>query len=630
MKILCITLVILGAIILLISIYKFYKSLVELKAQTNTKKLFGDFIYAACFAMMLFFLIGYVIVAADYTFKEQFTVQNFVIACIFFFGAIFVFSMIQMMRRMFNTITAASELIDAKEMAERDSRAKSAFLANMSHEIRTPMNAIIGMTNIGKLSNDKERMYYCFAKIEDASKHLLGVINDILDMSKIEANKFELSEAEFNFEKMLQRVVDVVNFRVDERQQKLTIYIDRAIPKTMIGDDQRLAQVITNLLGNAIKFTPEKGFIRVGTQFLGEADGFCKVQISITDTGIGISPEQQARLFRSFQQADVSISRKFGGTGLGLSIAKNIIEMMGGRIWIESEIGAGSKFAFTVNMKRGGDEPQLPENWGDLHILAVDNDPYVLMHFERIAKEFDITCNTAESYEEAEHYHALGNSYDICFINDRVKDSSGLRLAGFLKDKNPESVIVLMISAISWAGIEKEAKKAGIDKFISKPLFSSSIAATINECLNINQEKDEKFNIAGLFAGHCILLAEDIEISREIVTSLLEPTELHIECAENGKEAFEMFKNAPEKYEMIFMDVQMPEMDGYEATRKIRALDVPNAETVPIIAMTANVFKEDIKRCLDAGMNSHVGKPLDFDEIVEKLCSVLRKDKVNN
>jgi len=623
MKAVCISLVAVGAVIMLYNVCTFGKALLNIKKQQDSKSLFGDWITLACFVMLAFFLIGYVATASVFFPRHEFSLQDLLFSCIFFFGAVFVFLMVVMMRRMLDTRNETLKLTIAKEMAERDSRAKSVFLANMSHEIRTPMNAIIGMTNIGMSARDMARMQYCFAKIEDASKHLLGVINDILDMSKIEANKFELSEADFEFEKMLQRVVDVVSFRVDERQQKLTVYIDKSIPKMLTGDDQRLAQVLTNLLGNAIKFTPEKGFIRIGTQFLGQTDGLCKLQFSVTDTGIGISPEQQERLFRNYQQAEADTTRQFGGTGLGLAISKNIIEMMGGKIWIESEIGAGSKFAFTVFMKQGADSQVRTESWGALRILAVDSDPYVLMHFNVIAKEFDITCDTAENYDEVLRFVRQGDPYDICFINYKIRDFDGLELACFLKEKNPELIVVLMISAINWIGIEKEAKRADISKFLSKPLFSSSIADTINECLNINQPKVEDFVVAGLFTGRHILLAEDVEVNREIVMTLLEPTQIQIDCAENGREAVEMFRSAPAKYEMIFMDVQMPEMDGYEATRQIRASDSSNAGTIPIVAMTASVFREDVQRCLSAGMNSHVGKPLDFNEVIGKLRSFL-------
>jgi signal transduction histidine kinase/PAS domain-containing protein/AmiR/NasT family two-component response regulator len=419
------------------------------------------------------------------------------------------------MRGIYNTM-----LNEALRKATVASKAKGEFLSNMSHEMRTPLNAIIGMTAIGKKSEDLNQKDYALDKIDNASKHLLGVINDVLDMSKIEANMLELSPVEFNFEKMLQKTVAVVNFRLDEKKQKFKSHIDPAIPPTLIGDDQRLAQVITNLLGNAIKFTGEGGDITLDARFLEEKDGVCTIQIAVSDTGIGISAEQQEKLFLSFQQAEAGTTRKFGGSGLGLAISKSIVEMMGGTIWIESEPEKGSTFTFTILAKRGAAKKQ---------------------------------CLPADPSTEEE----------------------------------------------------------------SPP------------------------DINGLFAGRRILLVEDVEINREIVHSLLEPTQLQIDCAENGIEAVRMFTESPQKYELIFMDVQMPEMDGYEATRHIRAfesemqkssLEFPKEtpklqserpKSVPIIAMSANVFREDIEKCLSAGMNSHLGKPLDFNEVLEKLRAYL-------
>jgi PAS domain S-box-containing protein len=406
-----------------------------------------------------------------------------------------------------------------EEQALSASRAKSAFLANMSHEIRTPMNAITGMTAIGKSATAAERKDYCFVKIEDASRHLLGVINDILDMSKIEANKFELSPVNFNFEKMVQSAVNVVNFRLDEKHQKFTVRIDKKIPKNLVADDQRLIQVITNLLGNAVKFTPEHGSIDLDARFLEEKDDLYTIEITVRDTGIGISQEQQENLFNSFQQAEITTTRRFGGTGLGLAISKSIVEMMGGAIRIKSEMGKGSAFIFTIQAKKS----------------AQAND----------------VINASPDAEQ-------------------------------------------------------------------------------------NVKKDE-LDLDGLFAGHRILLVEDVEINREIVLALLEPTRLEIDCAENGAEAVRKFGEAPARYDLIFMDIQMPEMDGYEATGRIRALEaelqpspegegsplVRNVKAVPIIAMTANVFREDIEKCIEAGMNDHVGKPLNLDEVLEKLKNYL-------
>jgi len=306
---------------------------------------------------------------------------------------------------------------------------------------------------------------------------------------------------EFNFEKMLKKVVDIIGFHMDEKEQQFTVHLDSDIPQTLIGDDQRITQVITNLLSNAVKFTPEKGTICLNTQLVKEEDGICTIQIEVADSGIGIDAEHQARLFNSFEQAENNTSRKFGGTGLGLAISKHIVEAMGGSIWVESELGRGSTFAFVIQLRRGTQRSMLKED------AAVDAGPQ---------------ADEAESLK-----------------------------------------------------------------------------------------------------GSCILLAEDVEINCEIVRELLEPMQVNIDVAENGVRAVQMFSAAPERYDMILMDVQMPEMDGLEATRRIRELGDPRAKKIPIVAMTANVFKEDIEKCLDAGMNDHVCKPLNFRELLIKMKKYL-------
>ena len=521
-------------------------------------------------------------------------------------------------------------LENARNDAEKASISKTNFLANMSHEIRTPMNAIIGMSTIGKEAGDISRKDYCFEKIETASQHLLGVINDILDISKIEANRFELSSVNFDFEKLIQRAVTVIKFRVDEQRQHFHVIIDKNMPHMFVGDDQRFAQVITNLLSNAVKFTPEEGTITLEAQLVSEENGMCKLQINITDTGIGISDDQKLRIFDLFEQAESDTTRKFGGTGLGLPISKSIIEMMNGEIWVESEIDSGSTFKFTVMLEKCESEQSRllddNSNRSGIRIFAIDNEPEIREFFMDTAANLGVFCEVAASAEEAVGILDRGNNYNIFFIDWKLPGMSGIEFARRIREIDEKISIVILSSSIDWNVIEAEAGAAGIEKFLQKPLFRSDIIDIFNECIGIDSvenrdTQNEKFND---FSGHIVLLTEDVEINREIILALLEPTNITVDCAENGAQAVSMFETAPDRYDMIFMDIQMPEMDGYEATRRIRALDIPGAKTIPIVAMTANVFHEDIEKCLESGMNDHVGKPIDFDDVIKQLRLFLK------
>lgn len=381
--------------------------------------------------------------------------------------------------------------------SEEESLSKSSFLARMSHEMRTPMNAIIGMAEIARHSKESDKTTYCMDRISEASQHLLGVINDVLDVSKIEAGKLEISQAPFFIAEMLNQVNTMLSFRFEEKKQVYSSMIDDSVPAAIDTDKQRLAQVLTNLLGNAAKFTPEGGHISLDVACVAREGELYVLRFTVTDDGIGISEESQKKLFRSFEQGDGSISRRYGGTGLGLSISRKIVEMLGGDIWVNSDAGKGSQFVFTIKV-RAANEKEL------LEMAAVED---------------------------------------------------------------------------------------------------TQAPATLE----------------GIFKGVCILLAEDVEVNREILLSLLEETGVEMDCAEDGVQACALFAAQPERYDMIFMDIHMPDMDGLEATRKIRAMDVPRAREIPIIAMTANVFREDIETCIAAGMDDHTGKPIEMNDVIAKI-----------
>ena len=533
--------------------------------------------------------------------------------------------------------TDITDLVDAKEAAETVSKAKTEFLARMSHEIRTPMNAIIGMTNIAQESSDPERKKYCLDKISSASSHLLGVINDILDMSKIEANKFEINAEEFDFEKMLMNITNMVGFRMEEKNHNFEVNFDQTIPPYIISDEQRLSQVIVNLLSNAVKFTPERGTIALNVN-CEETDGNdINLKFTVSDTGIGISPEQQSKLFGSFEQADGSISRRFGGTGLGLAISKRIVELMGGQICIESEIGLGTKVIFSV-AANSGIQKELTDIskrvvQEDLRILAVDDSSATREYFLHLMGRLGISCNVASSGTDAlgmiEIAVGNGKPYNFFFVDWMMPELDGIELATLIKERMPTKSVIIMISAANWSEIESNATAAGINGFISKPLFPSAIVDCINGCLGAVKVEDKKTGIDQNyfdFSQYNLLLVEDVEINREIVMALLEDTGIKIDVAANGIEAVEKFRANSDKYDLIFMDVHMPIMDGYEATQQIRAGTQTTAKKIPIVAMTANAFKEDIDRCKASGMNDHVSKPIARNVVLDKMKTWLRTD----
>jgi len=528
-------------------------------------------------------------------------------------------------------VRQTNELKTALEEANSASLAKGNFLANMSHEIRTPMNAILGMTQIAMKTTDMEKINYCLSMIENSSHHLLGIINDILDMSKIEAGKLELERIPLNLKQTLVKINNIIMEKIVEKNIRFDIILGKNVGRHYIGDELRLSQVIVNLLSNAVKFTPERGKIDLLIDETIKDDTRSIFSFAVKDTGIGMTREQMSKLFKAFSQAENSTSRKFGGSGLGLTISKSIVEKMGGRIWVESEPGKGSSFFFEIELERAkliesesGPRRALSKN---LKTLIIDSDPDAKDYLRNILNSFDINVEEANSLEEACALmcaaKVAGRQYDTVFIDYTVVDENNAETLSKACANTEKNRVVVMSSFLHWNRIGGSLRDVGINAHITKPLFPSAVFDSIVETTggvikDAGTTMERAANIPD-FSGITVLLAEDVDINREILISLLEDTRINIDIAENGLIAVEKFRENPEKYDMIIMDVQMPEMDGHEAARAIRALDLERAKTEPIIAMTANVFKEDIDRCLEAGMNDHLAKPIDLDMVISKI-----------
>ena len=515
-----------------------------------------------------------------------------------------------------------------KMRSDEESRSKSSFLARMSHEIRTPMNAIIGMTDIAKKTDDMSKIQNCIVTINDASNHLLGVINDILDMSKIEADKLELSETEFLFEDMLRQVTNVVKFKLEEKHQRLLINLDQNIPDSIITDQQRLSQVITNLLSNAIKFTPENGKISLNTYYRIENNAHI-LQFEVIDNGIGISKEDQQRLFTPFEQADGSISRKFGGTGLGLAISKKIVESMGGEISVESDLTMGSKFIFHIVfipcVSKKADMALEDIDLSNVRILVIDKDRNNREYFKNIASKSGFTCLTASNGRSGFQILADEKIFDMIFISKDDNDPDCISMIRKMREYCKNNLPIILMSQDQWSKEEEASMKPYTDQLIIKPFFQSTIIECIQEYTTRDELSEEVFaqeveqDEGPIFTGKHILLAEDVEVNQLIFTTQLLETGVEIDCADNGQIACDMFLENNDKYDMIFMDIHMPELDGYDATKKIREMNVPNAKDIPIVAISADVFREDVEKSKSYGMNDHIGKPFKLEEVIEKM-----------
>ena len=530
-----------------------------------------------------------------------------------------------------------------KARAEETSRAKSSFLSNMSHEIRTPMNAIIGLQNIALRDPDlTPRTRTHLEKIGASANHLLGLINDILDMNRIESGRMTVKSEEFSFRDFLDQINIIIHGQCQDKKLHYRCNIVGHIHDYFIGDDLKLKQVMINILGNAVKFTNAPGDITLTVEQLKEEEEKCTLRFIMQDTGIGMDPEFVPRIFETFSQEDVSTTNKYGGSGLGMAITKNFVEMMGGEITVESKKGVGSTFTVTVPLlasERSAREEQgirLPEG---LRAMVIDDDDVSCEHVQLLLESIGIQAvtetNGEKGLQELRKAHEQGKDYTILLTDYRMPAMNGRELVREVRSFDQGKMIVIMLTGYSWDIVEDEVKNDGVDAVLAKPLFAEVL---IHEIASILQKRGELESdqlgsqeepmgeslIQQVLSGKRILMAEDVDQNAEILSDLLELEDILSERAVNGKEAVRMFSDSEAGYySAILMDVRMPVMDGLEATRKIRALGHPDAKTIPIIAMTAHVFDEDVERSMEAGMDAHLSKPVETEQLLRVLGELI-------
>ncbi len=532
-----------------------------------------------------------------------------------------------------DTLSKNQALSDALEAAEEASKAKTVFLSNMSHEIRTPMNAIIGLDSLA-LQDDElsEKTRDYLNKIGTSAHHLLGLINDILDMSRIESGRLSLKNEEFSFSKLLEEVNTLFSGQCEEKGLHYNCRINGHLDGYYIGDNIKLKQVLINILGNAVKFTPEGGRVDLIAEKTGGFDGKSTLRFIIRDTGVGMSKDYIPKLFDTFSQEDETAANKYGSSGLGMAITKSIVEMMNGNIEVDSEKGIGTTFTVTVTLmdsdkhEAEGDD-SIDVNPEDMTVLIVDDDAIACDHAKLILEKEGIAAETALSGEKAVEMvklrHARREPYNLIIVDWRMPELDGVETTRRIRQVSGDESAIIILTAYNWDDVQDDAVNAGVDSFIAKPLFSGTILDEYKTALKKKNEKGHREHRADL-KGRRILLAEDVEINAEIMINVLGMKEMECEHALNGRIAVDMFRESPEGYyDAILMDMRMPEMDGEEACQTIRSMERPDARTIPIIALTANAFDEDVQRSLQAGMNAHLSKPVQPETLFETLEKML-------
>ena len=519
-------------------------------------------------------------------------------------------------------------LSSSLEIAKNANAAKSNFLANMSHDIRTPMNAIVGYsTLLIKDADDKNKVIEIGKKITYSSQHLLSLINDVLDMSKIESGRTSLNSDKVDVSEVINNISEIVQVQTKSKKQSFEIKTNGNIPPYIYADKLRLTQILLNLLSNAVKYTEKNGTISLVVEGYGNNGQTCHLRFIVSDNGQGMSSEFVEKIFEPFSRETNSMTNKIQGTGLGMSITKSIIDLMGGTIDIQSELGKGS--VFTVDLIFSVPLDENDDNFFADHeitrVLVGDDEIDVTENIQSILSDAGLECDAAigglESVDKATRAYEDNNSYDVIILDWKMPDMDGVECVRRIRKEIGKDVPIFVLSSYDVSEIEDEAKKAGVDLFLPKPFFLSNFQRVLDTYYQNKANTEEEGNNSDDFSGVKILVAEDNEINAEIITELLDSIGIKCVIAEDGLEALRVFtEESPDEFDMIFMDIQMPIMDGYESARRIRASNNTRAKSIPIIAMTANAFEDDVKASMASGMNAHISKPIDF----ERLKSIIK------